>query len=190
LRTSAWESSCRFTSSDLFSAVVMNRLIFKMITAKILMFDHLTNILYIAVSIIAMFIELKENNFRLNVNLELTLVKVTSRSFNYSISLTDFSLNWLKESDFRLSWNVVKDLCSIWIEVKLFYFVIILLLESRTINFWLEVKFENQRKSICISITRSILFIHVFSRIIWCWSNQVINIKAVSIVWFWTVRFK
>jgi len=65
-----------------------------MITAKILMSDHLTNILYVAVSIIAMFIELKENEFRLNVDLEfLMLVKVTSRDFNCSISLTDFSLN-------------------------------------------------------------------------------------------------
>ena len=169
----------------------MSRSIFKTITAKILTSDHLTNILYVAVSIIAMFIELKENDFRLNVDLEfLMLVKVASRDFNCSISLTDFSLNWLKESDFRLSWDVVKDLFSIWVEVKLFCFVIVLLLESRIINFWLEVKFENQRKSIRISITRLILFIHVFSRIIWCWFNQVINIEAVSIVWSWTVRFK
>jgi len=58
------------------------------------MSDHLTNILYVAVSIITMFIELKENDFRLNVDLEfLTLVKVASRNFNCSISLTDFSLN-------------------------------------------------------------------------------------------------
>ncbi len=65
-----------------------------MITAKILTSDHLTNILYVAVFIIAMFIELKENEFRLNVDLEfLTLVKVASRNFNCSISLTDFSLN-------------------------------------------------------------------------------------------------
>jgi len=72
----------------------MSRSIFKTITAKILMSDHLTNILYVTVSIIAMFIELKENEFRLNVDLEfLTLVKVTSRDFNCLISLTDFSLN-------------------------------------------------------------------------------------------------
>ena len=160
----------------------MSRSIFKTITAKILTSDHLTNILYVAVSIIAMFVELKENDFRLNVDLEfLMLVKVASRDFNCSISLTDFSLNWLKESDFRLNWDVVKDLFSIWVEVKLFCFVIVLLLESRIIDFWLEVKFENQRKSIRISITRLILFIYVFSRIIWCWSNQVINIEAVSI---------
>jgi len=58
-----------------------------MITAKILMSDHLTNILYVAVSIIAMFIES-------DVDLEiLTLVKAASRDFNCSISLTDFSLN-------------------------------------------------------------------------------------------------
>jgi len=72
----------------------MSRSIFKMITAKILTSDHLTNILYVAVSIIAMFVELKENDFRLNVDLEfLMLVKVASRDFNCSISLTDFSLN-------------------------------------------------------------------------------------------------
>jgi len=72
----------------------MSQSIFKMITAKILMSDCLTNILYVAASIIAMFIELKENEFRLNVDLEfLTLVKVASRDFNCSISLTDFSLN-------------------------------------------------------------------------------------------------
>ena len=58
-----------------------------MITAKILISDHLTNILYVAVFIIAIFIEF-------DVNLEiLTLVKVASRDFNCSISLTDFSLN-------------------------------------------------------------------------------------------------
>ncbi len=145
----------------------MSRSIFETITAKILTSDYLTNILYVAVSIIAMFIELKENEFKLNVDLEfLTLVKVALHDFNYLISLTDFSLNWLKESDFRLSWDVVKDLFSIWVEVKLFCFVIVLLLVSRTIDLWLEMKFENRRKSICISITRSILFIHVFSRII------------------------
>ncbi len=58
-----------------------------MITAKMLTSDHLTNILYVAVSIIAMFIES-------DVDLEiLTLVKVVSHDFNCSISLTDFSLN-------------------------------------------------------------------------------------------------
>jgi len=64
----------------------MNQSIFKMITAKILTSDHLTNILYVAVSIIAMFIELKENDFKLNVNLELTLVKVASCCFNCSMN--------------------------------------------------------------------------------------------------------
>ncbi len=138
-----------------------------------------------------MFIELKENNFKLNVNLEfLMLVKITSHDFNCLISLTDFSLNWLKESDFRLSWNIVKNLFNIWVEVKFFCFVIILLLESRTINFWLKIKFENQRKLIYISITKLILFIHVFSKIFWYWFNQVINIKTMLIIWFWTVRFK
>ncbi len=61
------------------------------------MSDCLTNILYVAVFIIAMFVES-------DVDLEiLTLVKVASRDFNCLISLTDFSLNWLKENDFRLN---------------------------------------------------------------------------------------
>ncbi len=160
----------------------MSQSIFETITAKILTSERLTNILYVAVSIIAMFVE---SDLDLEI---LALVKVASRDFNCSIKL----FFWLKESDFWLNWDVtkVKDLFNIWVEVKLFCFVIVLWLESRTIDFWLEVKFENWRKSICISITRSILFIHVFSRIIWCWSNWVINIKAVSIVWSWTVRFE
>jgi len=62
-----------------------------MITAKILMSNHLTNILYVAVFIIAMFIELKKNDFRLNVDLELLLVKVASRCFNCSMNF----LFWL-----------------------------------------------------------------------------------------------
>jgi len=50
--------------------------------------------MYVAASIIAMFIELKENEFKLNVDLEfLMLVKITSHDFNCLISLTDFSLN-------------------------------------------------------------------------------------------------
>jgi len=81
------ESSCRFTSSSLFLAVVMSRSIFKMITAKILISDHLTNILYVAVFIIAMFIE---SDVDLKI---LTLVKVVLHDFNCSISSTDFSLN-------------------------------------------------------------------------------------------------
>ncbi len=160
LKASAWKSSCRFTSSDLFLIVVMSWSIFKMITAKILTSDYLTNILYVAVSIITIFIELKENDFRLNINLKLMLVKVTSRCFNCS-------MNFL----FWLNWDVtkVKDLFNIWVEVKLFRFMIDLLLENKATNFWLvELKFENRRKLICISIIRLILFIHVFSRIIWC----------------------
>ena len=127
------------------------------------------------------------------VNLEiLTLVKVTSRDFNCSINLTDFSLNWLKESDFWLNWDVmkVKDFFSMWIKIKLFCFVIFLLLDDKTIDFKWELKFENQRKLIYMFITRLILFIHVFSKIIWCCFNWVINIKAVSTVWSWIVRFK
>jgi len=185
------ESLCRFTSSDLFSTVVMSQSIFKTITAKILMSDCLTNILYATVSIMNMLIELKAD-FRLNVNLELTLDETALNDFDCLINLTNFSFDWSKESDFWLSWKIVKvnDLLSIWVEVKLFCFVIVLWLENRTISFWLEVKFENQRKSICIFITRLILFIHVFSKIIWYWSNRVINIKVMSIVWSWTVRFE
>ncbi len=63
-----------------------------MITAKILMSDHLTNILYIAVSIMNMLIELKAD-FRLKVDLKLTLNETASHDFDCSISLTDFSLN-------------------------------------------------------------------------------------------------
>jgi len=71
----------------LFSTIVMSQSIFKMITAKILTSDHLINILYVAIFIIAMFIEP-------DVNLKiLTLVKVTSHDFDCLISLTDFSLN-------------------------------------------------------------------------------------------------
>ncbi len=133
----------------------------------------------LAVFIIAMFIELKENDFRLNVDLELTLVKVASRYFNCS-------MNFL----FWLNWDVtkVKNLFNIWVEVKLFCFMIDLLLESKAISFWLvELKFENWRKSICISITRLILFIHVFSRLIIKLSfdiNLLTRLKySISIFW-------
>jgi len=64
----------------------MSQSIFKMITAKILTSDRLTNILYVAVSIIAMFIES-------DVDLELTLNETASRDFDCLTSLTDFSLN-------------------------------------------------------------------------------------------------
>ena len=58
------------------------------------MSDCLINILYVTVFIIAIFVELKENDFKLNVDLEfLMLVKVMSHDFNCLISLTDFSLN-------------------------------------------------------------------------------------------------
>jgi len=162
LKALTWKSSCRFTSSNLFSTVVMSQSIFKMITVKILTSDCLINILYVAVFIIAMFIE---SDVDLKI---LMLVKVASHNFNCSINLTDFSLNWLKESDFRLSWKIVNDFFNIKVEVKFFCFVIILLLVNRTIDFKLRMKFENWRKLIYISITRLILFIHVFSRIIWC----------------------
>jgi len=64
----------------------MSQLIFETITAKILTSERLTNILYVVVFIIAMFIELKENGFKLNVGLELTLVKVAQRCFNCSMN--------------------------------------------------------------------------------------------------------
>jgi len=64
----------------------MSQSIFEMITAKILTSDRLTNILYVIASIIAMLVELKENDFRLNVDLELTLVKVASCCFNCSMN--------------------------------------------------------------------------------------------------------
>ncbi len=70
----------------------MSRSIFEMITAKILTSDRLTNILYVAASIMNMLIELKAG-FRLNVDLELTLDETASSDFDCLISLTDFSLN-------------------------------------------------------------------------------------------------
>ncbi len=78
-----------------------------------------------------MFIESK-NDLKI-----LMLIKVASCNFNCSINFTDFSLNWLKENDFWLDWDVteVKNLFNIWVKVKLFCFNIILLLESRIINF-------------------------------------------------------
>ena len=70
----------------------MSRLIFKMITAKILMFDHLTNILYATVSIMNMLIKLKAD-FRLNINLKLTLNETASSDFDCLINLMNFSFN-------------------------------------------------------------------------------------------------
>ncbi len=64
----------------------MSQSIFKTITAKILMFDHLTNILYVAVFIIAMFIES-------DVDLELTLNETSSSDFDYLINLMNFSFD-------------------------------------------------------------------------------------------------
>ncbi len=67
----------------------MSQSIFKMITAKILTFDCLTNILYATVFIMNMLIELKAD-FRLNVDLELMLNETASSDFNYLIDLTNF----------------------------------------------------------------------------------------------------
>ncbi len=50
------------------------------------MFDHLTNILYVAVFIIAMFIES-------DVDLELTLNETSSSDFDYLINLMNFSFD-------------------------------------------------------------------------------------------------
>ncbi len=74
----------------------MSQLIFKTITAKILTSDHLTNILYVAASIIAMFIES-------DVDLELTLNETASSNFDCLINLMNFSFDWSKESDFKLN---------------------------------------------------------------------------------------
>ncbi len=64
----------------------MNQSIFDTVTAKILMSDHLTNILYVAVFIIAIFIES-------DVNLKLTLNKTASSNFDCLINLTNFSFD-------------------------------------------------------------------------------------------------
>ncbi len=63
-----------------------------MITAKILTSDHLTNILYATVSIMNMLIELKAD-FRLNVDLKLTLDETASSDFDCLIILTNFSFD-------------------------------------------------------------------------------------------------
>ncbi len=130
-----------------------------------------------------MFIE-SENCLRF-----LMLIKVTSHDFNCLTDLNDF-LVLLNENDFLLNWVTVeeKDLFNIWVEVKLFCFIIVLSFKKRTVK-W-ELKFENWKELIYISMTKFVLFIHVFSRIIWCCFNWVINIKAMFTVWSWIVRFK
>ncbi len=70
----------------------MSRSIFKTITAKILISDHLTNILYAAVSIMNMLIELKVD-FRLNVDLKLMLDETASSDFDCLIVLMNFSFD-------------------------------------------------------------------------------------------------
>ncbi len=56
------------------------------------MSDRLTNILYATVSIMNMLIELKAD-FRLNVNLELTLDETALNDFDCLINLTNFSFD-------------------------------------------------------------------------------------------------
>ncbi len=133
--------------------------------------------------IIAMFIESK------NCSKSLMLVKVILHDFNCLTDLNDFSI-LLNENDFSLSWVITeeKDLFNIWVKVKLFCFIIVFSLKRRTVE--RELKFENWRKSIYIFITKFILFIHIFSKIIWCCFNWVINIKAMFSVWFWIIKFK
>ncbi len=63
-----------------------------MITAKILTSDHLTNILHATASIMNMLIELKAD-FKLNVNLELTLNETALSDFDCLIVLTNFSFD-------------------------------------------------------------------------------------------------
>ncbi len=70
----------------------MSQSIFKMITAKILTSDDLTNILYATVSIMNMLIELKAD-FRLNVDLELTLDETALNDFDCLIDLINFSFD-------------------------------------------------------------------------------------------------
>ena len=60
-----------------------------MITAKILISDCLTNILYATASIMNMLIELKAD-FRLNVDLELTLDEIALSDFDCLINLMNF----------------------------------------------------------------------------------------------------
>ncbi len=98
-------------------------------------------------------------------SIELSVVNAETQTFVFLFSKQDERDVWCEAEENEL---FVKCYFSIWVEVKLFCFVIVLWLESRTIDFWLEMKIENRRKSIRISITRLILFIHVFSRIIWC----------------------
>jgi len=64
-KISSCKSSCRFTSLSLFLAVFRSQSIFVMMIAKVVTFNHshiqsLTSDLYVAVFIIAMFIELKD----------------------------------------------------------------------------------------------------------------------------------
>ncbi len=110
--------------------------------------ECLTNILYVAVSIIAMFIEP-------DVDLEiLTLVKVTSHDFNCLIEL----FFWLKKSDFWLNWDVtkVKDLFSIWVEVKLLS-----------------------------CLTWTMIHCSFSFKVMSCWSFSSINILMISFNWSW-----
>jgi len=75
-----------------------------MMIMKIIIFNHLTNNLYVTVFIIVMFIESKNK------------VKL--------IKLNDFMI-LLNEDDFLLSWVIIKEinLFNIWIKIKLFYFI-------------------------------------------------------------------
>ncbi len=85
--------------------------------AKVVTFDRLTSDLYAAASIIAMFIESKD---------EAKLIK-----------LNDFTI-LLNEDNFSLSWVMTEevDLFSIWVEIKLFCSIAIFLLE-RTVEWTL-----------------------------------------------------
>ena len=61
-KISSCESSCKFTSSSLFLAVFRSRSIFVTMIAKVVTFDRLISDLYAAASIIAMFIESKDED--------------------------------------------------------------------------------------------------------------------------------
>ena len=107
--------------------------------------------------------------------------------------LNDFMI-LLNEDDFSLSRVMTEEvnLFSIWVEIKLFCFIAIFLMTERRIKLALiwVFKSENWRWLFLISIVISILFIHVFSRIIWCWLNWVISIEMKCFIWSWTVRFE
>ena len=115
------------------------------------------------------------------------LVKVASCCFNCSMN----SLFWL-------NWDVtkVKDLFSIWVEVKLFHFVIDLLLENRAIDFWLvdfffiltrfNTHYESMRDSIYCSerCASAALFSHQKPLLSVLYTITVFNARTLWVCFF------